>query len=295
MPTRHFGEIPGTYEGQEFESRIELSIALVHRPRQAGISGSQAEGADSIVLSGGYEDDEDYGDVIIYTGHGGRDLSSGKQIVHQELVRQNLALAINCQQGLPVRVIRGANHRSEFSPENGYRYDGLFRVEDYWREKGRRDYFVWRFRLRKISEQLQERYVIQDDVSQVSEDGNEYKKTTRIETTIQRIVRDTELTRRVKEMYRCECQVCRVAIRTNSGLYAEAAHIQPLGAPHNGPDSLANILCLCPNHHVKFDFGGFIILDNFELLGESGKLHVNPDHEVGREYLKYHREHFYFE
>ncbi|MGN6430905.1 MAG: YDG/SRA domain-containing protein [Gaiellaceae bacterium] len=27
---------------------------------------------DSIVISGGYEDDEDYGDLIVYTGAGGR-------------------------------------------------------------------------------------------------------------------------------------------------------------------------------------------------------------------------------
>lgn len=40
---------------------------------QAGISGSGEEGADSVVVSGGYEDDEDYGDVIVYTGHGGND------------------------------------------------------------------------------------------------------------------------------------------------------------------------------------------------------------------------------
>ena len=33
-----------------------------------GIGGTKAEGADSIVVNGGYEDDEDYGDEIIYTG-----------------------------------------------------------------------------------------------------------------------------------------------------------------------------------------------------------------------------------
>ena len=295
MSTRHFGEIPGIFEGQEFESRIELSLALVHRPRQAGISGSQTEGADSIVLSGGYEDDEDHGDLIIYTGHGGRDLSSGKQVTHQDLLRQNLALAINCQQGLPVRVIRGATHKSEFSPERGYRYDGLYRVEDYWREKGKSGYYIWRFRLRKISVELKERYVVQTEISLVQEDGQEQKNVQRVETTIQRIVRDTELTRRVKEIYNFKCQVCGVAILTNSGPYAEAAHIKPLGAPHNGPDSLDNILCLCPNHHVKFDFGGFAILDDFELIGEAGKLQVDPNHRINKAYLKYHRVHFYVE
>ncbi|WP_209280411.1 YDG/SRA domain-containing protein [Neolewinella marina] len=137
MSDRIFGEIPGIAEGQTFANRIELSLSLVHRPRQAGISGSQLEGADCIVLSGGYEDDVDYENVIVYTGHGGRDISSGKQVTDQDMIRGNLALALSCQRGLPVRVIRGYTNLSSHAPQEGYRYDGLFRVEEYWKEKGR--------------------------------------------------------------------------------------------------------------------------------------------------------------
>lgn len=67
MSDRLFGEIQGHSEGTYFESRAELSRAGVHRPLQAGISGSAYEGADSIVLSGGYEDDRDNGFEIICT------------------------------------------------------------------------------------------------------------------------------------------------------------------------------------------------------------------------------------
>ena len=74
MPSqRHFGSIPNHLVGSLFADRRSLSAATVHRPPQAGISGSKTDGADSIVLNGGYVDDEDYGDVIIYTGHGGQD------------------------------------------------------------------------------------------------------------------------------------------------------------------------------------------------------------------------------
>jgi putative restriction endonuclease len=97
----------------------------------------------------------------------------------------------------------------------------------------------------------------------------------------------------VKELYDYKCQVCNEGIQTNSGLYVEAAHVKPLGAPHNGPDSMDNIICLCPNHHVKFDFGGFTILDDNELLGEKGNLSVHKHHSLNKEYLRYHREHFY--
>jgi len=47
---------------------------------QAGIVGGTGSGAESIVLSGGYTDDEDHGDEIIYTGDGGRDPRTGRQI-----------------------------------------------------------------------------------------------------------------------------------------------------------------------------------------------------------------------
>lgn len=131
MPDRHFGEVEGVQEGTEFQTREALSAAGVHRPTQAGISGSEKEGSDSIVLSGGYEDDEDFGDVIVYTGHGGRDPNSGEQVAHQSFTRGNAALARNKVLGLPVRVVRGFELDSPFAPERGYRYDGLYSVEQF--------------------------------------------------------------------------------------------------------------------------------------------------------------------
>jgi hypothetical protein len=65
---RYFGDLPSFPVGSHFPDRRALSASRVHRPPQAGISGSGTEGADSIVVSGGYEDDEDNGDIIVYTG-----------------------------------------------------------------------------------------------------------------------------------------------------------------------------------------------------------------------------------
>src|SRR4051812_43019893 len=92
-PERIFGDVPGIAEGATFADRRTLADARVHRPLQAGIAGAQDEGAESIVLSGGYEDDRDDGDVILYTGHGGRDATTGRQVADQELRLGNLALA----------------------------------------------------------------------------------------------------------------------------------------------------------------------------------------------------------
>ena len=65
------------------------------------------------------------------------------------LERGNAALALNHAQGLPVRVIRGANGDPTFSPATGYRFDGLFDVADYWQETGKSGFQIWRFRLVK--------------------------------------------------------------------------------------------------------------------------------------------------
>jgi len=83
---RKFVDMLGVSEVDTFISRCELSKVGFHIPAQAGISGSQTERADSLVLSGGY-DDKDLGDTIIYAGHGGRDENTGEYIANQEFKR----------------------------------------------------------------------------------------------------------------------------------------------------------------------------------------------------------------
>ena len=65
MSERYFGEIESFPEGSMFTTRVELSKAGLHPPPVAGISGGEKEGAASIVLSGGYEDDLDFGNEIL--------------------------------------------------------------------------------------------------------------------------------------------------------------------------------------------------------------------------------------
>jgi putative restriction endonuclease len=135
--------------GAWFPNRVALSESGLHRPPQAGIAGGRSRPAESIVLSGGYEDDEDFGTFVVCTGQGGRDPQTGLQVEHQNLTRGNAGLALSSLAVTPVRVIRGAGNPSSFSPRDGYRYDGLYRVTDYWRERGRSGYFVWRSVLRQ--------------------------------------------------------------------------------------------------------------------------------------------------
>lgn len=286
MAQRVFGHIPGYPEGSRFRSRAELSGAGVHRPTMAGIAGSESEGADSIVLSGGYEDDEDLGEEIVYTGHGGRDWGSGRQVAHQQLTKGNLALARSSIDGLPVRVIRGASLDSPFAPRSGYRYDGLYLVDDYWQDIGKSGFRVWRYRLLKLPG-------LPTRSDAVSEDSAEYAAGQRREVTVLRLVRDTAQGRRIKALYDHSCQVCGTRLEGLAGPYAEAAHVRPLGAPHYGPDTPDNILCLCPNHHVLFDHGGVAVAEDLSLLGTEGHLTVHSEHKINKEHLRYHREHYW--
>ena len=106
----------------------------------------------------------------------------------------------------------------------------------------------------------------------------------RSEITTHRIIRDTLLARRVKQLHNFKCQLCGHSIVLADGSrYAEAHHIQPLGEPHNGPDILENIVCLCPNHHVELDYGTKALA-----LSE---LRAVQGHILAEKYIKYHNEH----
>ncbi len=94
---------------------------------------------------------------------------------------------------------------------------------------------------------------------------------------------------RVKRLHDYRCQVCGEQLDTPGGLYAEAAHIRPLGRPHDGPDVPENILCLCPNHHVLFDQFGIAIRDDLELIGLPGKLRTHSRHRIDEAHVRYHR------
>ena len=60
--------------------------------------------------------------------------------------------------------------------------------------------------------------------------------------------------------------------------------------PHSGDDSITNILCLCPNHHVMLDKGGISISNEFKIIAaENGSLNVDTKHKINLENFSYHR------
>ncbi|MFD9428721.1 MULTISPECIES: YDG/SRA domain-containing protein [unclassified Streptomyces] len=286
-----FGMVAGVLPGQKFDSRGALARAGVHRQLMAGITGRQGLGAESVIVSDNYPGDDDYGDVIVYTGEGGLNPETGRLARDQQLTRGNAALATSAAIGAPVRVIRRITTGSHSWL---YQYVGLFKVEDYWSEQSSHGYRVWRFRLVQLTTAEQSESNLSTPVSAVRQEDRHDGDRPGSASSIQRIVRSTATANLVKQMHDYTCQVCGIRILGRDGGYAEAAHIRPLGSPHNGPDVLGNVLCLCPNHHVLFDQGMLIINDDLTVMARAdstvlGRLRETPDHRLDRQHFARHR------
>lgn len=111
-----------------------------------------------------------------------------------------------------------------------------------------------------------------------------------------RLIRDTQLTRMLKTLHDHRCQICGERLETPKGPYAEGAHLRPLGEPHSGPDQLDNLLCLCPNDHVRLDRGALHVTDDLRVVitgtgAVAGRLRQVDGHRLGVGHVRYHREH----
>lgn len=164
-PEKRIGDLPGISVGHRFYSRAEMVAVGFHSHWLNGIDymgQSYRKGvyhnytfplAVAIVISGMYEDDLDNAEDVIYTGQGGHDLTGNKrQIRDQKLERGNLALKNCVEQCVPVRVVRGHECASSYCGRV-YTYDGLYKVVQYWAEKGLSGFTVFKYRLRRLEGQ----------------------------------------------------------------------------------------------------------------------------------------------
>lgn len=95
------------------------------------------------------------------------------------------------------------------------------------------------------------------------------------------IIRNPALAHKVKLLHKFRCQLCNETIQISEGsFYAEAHHIKPLGSPHNGPDILSNMLCVCPNCHVKLDYEVVTL--------NASQLQTIEEHFINEEFVNYH-------
>jgi predicted HNH restriction endonuclease len=129
---------------------------------------------------------------------------------------------------------------------------------------------------------------VSNNVNEISNDlGNIEYNNEQNETTItipsrqgvyaDRIIRDTEIVKKLKLKYKDMCQLCGCVIELKEKTYSEGHHLKPLGNPHNGPDVEENIIIVCPNCHAKLDYKAIHIHDLFILK-----------HNINKEYIDYH-------
>ncbi|KAH7619306.1 putative Histone-lysine N-methyltransferase, H3 lysine-9 specific SUVH3 [Nannochloris sp. 'desiccata'] len=140
---RQHGHPPGIKPGDAFIGRGELWLTGAHQQYFRGIDAAGKAPAYAIVLSGEYEDDDDHGDYLHYTGEGGRVEGGVRQAKDQTFESSgNAALKRNFELGVPVRVMRGAK-----SPEGeiSYTYDGLYCVTSAELMPGRSGRLVCKF------------------------------------------------------------------------------------------------------------------------------------------------------
>jgi len=305
------GHVDDILPGTHFESRRAVKAAKLTKETEAGISwGLDREGrrvADAIVLSNGYADDVDKWWEIVYTGAGGQGANSKKQIEDQNWEnRGNAALRMSRIQKRHVRVIRGHQGERDYSPVAGYRYDGLYEVLEDWDEIGKAGFRICRFRLRRLDDRAQELTSVERQVRDALEQPQLGEQEEEVEvparrrtTTVARIVRDTAVSRRVKRLHNFTCQICALAVSVgpDGKSYAEGAHIQALGGPDGGPDVDGNVLCLCPNCHVRLDRGALYLTDDLNVVERySTELGANPvtlrtvgQHRVQQRFVRAHR------
>lgn len=308
-----------------------MQRAKLHQTNQRGISwlvdrdGSKV--GDAIVLHGGYEDDEDHWEWIRYTGASeGKDKDPTGRLLRSQswTYTDNAALRLSYERGYPIRVIRGYEGDPRYSPSDSYRYDGLYKITDVRTAVSKRPALdgtpieICQFDLQRLSEREQaqtplERRVVEvleelddeqgkQDVKRVSGGSGEHQDVEKFPRSrsmrVRRLVRDTAAAKRIKQLYEGECQMCGLRLVGPDGKsYSEGAHIRPLGKPHHGPDVEPNILCLCPNCHVRLDIGGVVVDEDWSVIVRADlsgarlmpKLTVKESHRVHQEYLRYHR------
>ncbi|CAN6567005.1 unnamed protein product [Malus baccata var. baccata] len=155
---RRIGVVPGVEIGDIFFFRMEMCAVGLHAPSMAGIDYMAGKGdgekdpvALSIVSSGGYDDEAEDSDVLIYSGQGGNSNNKDKdrEVADQKLERGNLALQRNLHHGNEVRVIRGMKEDVN-SITKIYVYDGLYKVHESWTERGKAGCNIFKYKLLRV-------------------------------------------------------------------------------------------------------------------------------------------------
>lgn len=311
---RAIGHIAGIAPGAFLSRRRDVFDRGLHSDLRRGISKlKDADGAlvsDAIVLNGGYEDDDDDWHEIRYTGASAdaeKDPKTNQLLVSQSWgYPDNAALKLSYDRKYPIRILRGYNGDKRYSPKGGYRYDGLYRISAVATAISRMSgpdgepIEICQFTLERCQESEQGLTAAEKAVVELVEFGGEEKFPQSRTVQVQRLIRDTAAARRVRDLYDGQCQTCGMRIvGANSKPHSQGAHLKPLAEPHKGPDVERNILCLCPNCHLRLDIGAISIGEDWSVIERVPQAEVRTTlprlvlkkrHGLHQAYAQYQRE-----
>ncbi|WP_336882266.1 HNH endonuclease [Priestia koreensis] len=141
---------------------------------------------------------------------------------------------------------------------------------------------------------IEKKYKVKEFIS-----TKEELPTTKVNRSISVVKRDSNPVNYLKQLYNNSCQICNKRIEISKDrYYSEVHHIRPL-AKYNGPDSINNMIVLCPNHHVLFDMGSITIdLDNRSVTHINPKSEINNmklilKHNIDYEFIKFYNDNIY--
>jgi hypothetical protein len=154
VPAKKHGH-NGLVNGQWWPFQICALRDGAHGSIQGGISGASGEGAYSCIMSGGVDSqgkpypDRDEGDVIWYCGTdsdnreptgelsacninltAANGFSLKAKALHADSRPAYTQRMLESAKGKPVRLIRSHNAHTQYAPELGFRYDGLYDVTE---------------------------------------------------------------------------------------------------------------------------------------------------------------------
>ncbi|XP_047094390.1 histone-lysine N-methyltransferase, H3 lysine-9 specific SUVH1-like [Lolium rigidum] len=148
------GTAPGVEIGDIFYFRMELCIIGLHAPSMGGIDYMSAKfGNDEdsvaicIVAAGGYENEDDDTDTLVYSGSGGNSRNTEERH-DQKLERGNLALERSLHRKNEIRVVRGFKDPACVAGKI-YIYDGLYKIQESWKERTKFGINCFKYRLQR--------------------------------------------------------------------------------------------------------------------------------------------------
>jgi len=204
-----------------------------------------------------------------------------------------------------------------------------FREQDFFyegslkKENGETNSIMFRNSVREISDQeydlilragfssvlINNEQDVEVPLSRFMEEKSDFRRPI-IEQLIKRPFRDVAFRHNIRSAYDATCAMTGLKLINGGGrCEIEAAHIQPVGDDHNGPDSVRNGLALSRTVHWMFDRGLVSLNDDYEILlvekavPDPIKRMVNPNQKIilpeNREFwphphfLQYHRENIF--